>query len=73
MSINNQLVITKKNKKFEVHENFCVDNDFEPDKDSFLKSFSTLEEAIKYANEYCNEWPYVEYGYHICNNCLGKK
>ena len=73
MSSNNQVIITKKNKKFEVHENLCVDNDFESNANSFLKSFLTLEEAVKYANKYCNEYPFVEYGYHICDNCLEEK
>jgi len=63
MSSNNQLIILK-NKKvkrfpFEVHHNLCVDNDFEPSKDTILKKFKTLVGAIKYANEYCNEYSYV--------------
>jgi len=70
MSTNNELFIIKENGEFEVHENLCVDNDFESDKESLLKSFPTLQKAIKYANEYCNEWPGVEYGYHICDSCL---
>jgi len=69
MSTNNQLIIIKK-KEFEVHENLCVDNDFEPSKDTLLKKFKTLKEAIKFANEYCNEWPGVEYGYWISEECL---
>ena len=50
MSANNQLIITKKKGKFEVHENLCVDNDFTPNKNTLLKSFPTLPKAIKYAN-----------------------
>lgn len=75
MSANNQLIITRKKDKFQIHENFCMDNDFEPDKASLLKTEKTLEEAIKFANKYCQE-NIVEYGYHISNNCLtggGKK
>ena len=70
MSTNNELILIKEGKNFEVHENLCVDNNFEPDKSTLLKSFPALEEAIKYANEYCAEYPYVEYGYHIDGSCL---
>jgi len=69
MSSNNQLIILKE-KDFEVHENLCYDNDFEASKETLLKKFKTLKEAIRFANEYCNEYPYVEYGYHICDSCL---
>jgi len=69
MSTNNQLVVLKEKDKFELHENFCVDNDFEPSKETLLKSFDVLETAIKYANEYCQE-EIVEYGYVIRDECL---
>lgn len=74
MSTNNEVIILKNKKgKFEIHENFCVDNDFEPDKDTLLKIKDTLIEAIKYANEYCRT-EIVEYGYEIDDSCLeGKK
>ena len=70
MSANNELLIIKENNEFCVYENLCVDNDFIPDEESLLKSFLTLPEAIKYANDYCQEYPGVEYGYSIDNNCL---
>jgi len=74
MSINNQVIILRnkkwKNNQFEVHENLCVDNDFEPTGNTILKRFRKLKEAIKYANEFCNEFPYVEYGVHICDSAL---
>ena len=70
MSANNQLIILKQKGKFSVHMNYCVDNEFKPSKNSLLKEFSTLKEAIKYSNEYCREYPYVEYGYTICDSCL---
>ena len=77
MSTNNQLIITKskrhKNSLFEVHENLCVDNEFKPNKNTLLKKFKTLQEAIRFANKYCNEYPGVEYGYHILDNCLEEK
>lgn len=73
MSANNQLIILKEGDYFCIHENLCYDNDFEPDKESLLKSLPTLEKAIKYANEYCNEYPYCEYGYHIDESCLDGK
>ena len=73
MSTNNQLVILKKGKKYCVHENFCVDNPFQPAKCNLLESFDTLEDAVSFANKYCNEWPYVEYGYYISDSCLSKK
>ena len=73
MSANNQLIILKnKEGEFEIHENGCVDNDFEPDKESLLKKRDTLIESIKYAKEYCNEYPYVEYGFTISNSALEK-
>lgn len=70
MSANNELLIIKEERGFCVYENLCVDNDFIPDEESLLKSFSTLPRAIKYANDYCREYPGVEYGYSIDYNCL---
>ncbi len=71
LSANNQVIISKNKKgEFEIHENFCVDDDFEPDKKSLLKKKDTLIKAIKYANKFCAE-EYVEYGYYICSSCLG--
>jgi hypothetical protein len=55
MSTNNQLHIIKKGKKFQVHENFCVDNEFKPSKRSYIGEGKTLEEAIKIANDYMME------------------
>ena len=77
MSTNNELIILKndkhKRKPFEVHENFCVDNEFEASGSTILERFETLIDAISFANDYCNEWPGVEYGYHIDESCLNKK
>jgi len=77
MSTNNKVVILKcdlhKKKPFEVHENLCVDNEFEPNGRTILKRFSTLIEAIKYAKDYCNEYPYVEYGFTIYDSALKKQ
>lgn len=70
MSINNQLIIRKNKGHFEVHENLCVDNNFEETDKNLLKKFKTLIMAIKYAQEYCNEYPYVEYGYYITDEAL---
>lgn len=70
MSTNNQLIILKSKEGIEVHENMCVDNDFTPNNSTLLKSCKTLKESIKFANKYCSEYPYVEYGYHICDDCL---
>ena len=69
MSANNQLVILKKNKKYEIHMDFCVDNEFEPTKSSLLKREKDLVSAIKFAKQYCAE-EMVEYGYSINDNCL---
>ena len=69
MSSNNQLIILKK-KQFEVHENLCVDNDFKSNKKTLLKKFKKFSDAIRFAKQYCDEYPYVEYGYHICDSCL---
>lgn len=70
MSANNEVVILKEKGVFEVHENPCVDNEFEPSKNTILFRFSTLIEAIKKAKEYCNEYPYVEYGFTIWDSAL---
>jgi hypothetical protein len=71
MSSNDQLIILKNKKdKFEIHHHFCVDNEFKPNKNTLLVKKDNLVEAIKYANAFCNEYPYVEYGYHICGSCL---
>jgi len=64
MSSNDQLVILKIGRKFEVHHNICVDNDFECSADTFLRAFAKLEKAIKWANKYCNE-NIVEYGVYV--------
>ena len=72
MSTNNQLIILKR-KQFEVHENSCVDDDFEPRykgaKRTLLKKAKTFIEATKFANEYCKE-NYVEYGCRIVDSCF---
>ena len=73
MSSNNQLIILKEKDKFEVHENPCVDNEFIPNEETLLESHLTLDEAIKYANDYCKKWPEVEYGYRIDDSCLGEE
>jgi len=76
MSSNNQLIVTKKKEKFEVHLNSCVGNDFTPDKESLLKTFNSILHAIRFANNYCNEYPYVEYGTYVCPSCykeIGEK
>lgn len=76
MSSNNQVIILKNNKnplgnlKFEVHENICVDNDFEPDDETLIKRFNSFKKALIFAKKYCNEYPYVEYGYTIYDSCL---
>lgn len=70
MSSNNQLIIGKKKNKFYIHENLCVDNEFKATKNNLLEKSDTLKEAIKYAQKYCQEYPYVEYGYQISEECL---
>lgn len=70
MSANNELIIIKNTKgKFEIHENICIDNDFISTKNNLLEVCNTLQEAIKFCNQYMRE-EVVEYGYHICDNCL---
>jgi len=61
MSANNQLVIIKKGKFFELHENLCYDNDFKPDKYSLIKKDKDLYKIIKYARNYTINH-IVEYG-----------
>ena len=70
MSSNNQLVILKKKGKFEIHENFCIDNEFKSSNKTLLKKEDTLIKAIRFAKKYCNEYPYVEYGYIIMESAL---
>ena len=53
MSANNQIIILKKNEKFEVHENLCVDSDFESSEETLLKRFNSVLHALRFANEYC--------------------
>lgn len=65
MSANNQVVIVEKKGKFYIYENWCVDNEFKPSKNNLLKIENDLRKAIKFAEKYCNEYPYVEYGYTI--------
>ncbi len=65
MSANNQLVVLKnKKEKFEIHINWCVDNDFVPSKESLLNVEEKLESAIKFANKYCNE-NMIEYEVYV--------
>jgi len=68
MSANNQLVIIKKKNKFQVHENLCVDNDFESSKDSLLKELNKIEDALKFCNEYMKQ-EIVEYGIYTDSSC----
>ena len=72
MSTNNQLIILKNKKgEFEIHEDLCVDNEFEPENESLLTKESCIEDAIRFANDYCSK-NVVEYGYHIDGSCLNK-
>lgn len=71
MSSNNELIILKE-RDFEVHMNSCVDNKFISSRETLLKKFKILQEAIKYANKYCNE-EMVEYGYRIYDSALKNK
>ncbi len=70
MSSNNQLIILKENKKYEVWENHCVDNEFDKKTSTRLSFQTSLKKAIIFANKYCGEFPYVEYGYHVDGSCL---
>jgi len=73
MSSNDQLLIRKiKNGNYEIHHNFCVDNDFKPNKNTLVKTEVSLVRAIKFAKKYANE-EMVEYGYSIDDSCLGDK
>lgn len=65
MSSNDQVVIIEKDYKFYIYHNLCIDNDFKPTKNNLLKIKDTLKEAINFASSFCNEYPYVEYGYTI--------
>ena len=72
MSTNNQLIILKEGNYFCIHEDACVDNPFEQDKESLIGKKDTLVDAIKFAKEYCNE-NLVEYGYSISDSALEKE
>lgn len=65
MSSNNQVVIIERRKGYYIYINNCVDNDFIASKSNFLYKTDNLKEAIKWAESYCNEYPYVEYGYRV--------
>jgi len=65
MSTNNQVIIIEKKGKFYIYENLCVDNDFFPEKEKPIQTKDNLREAIEWSQNYCNEYPYVEYGYTI--------
>jgi len=71
MSSNDELIILKKKGRYQVHHNLWVDNNFKPNKGSLLKEFDNIKDAWKYAREFCNEWPYVEYGINI-DNVMGE-
>jgi len=71
MSSNNQLIIIKKNKVFEIHLNPCVDNDFKPSKETLLIKYNYLKAAHKFAQEYEKE-NMVEYGIYISPTCWEK-
>ena len=73
MSSNNQIVIIKKGKCFEVHENSCVDNDFVPNYNSLISKEDNLKNAILLARMSCEIYPYVEYGYVCDDSCFGGK
>ncbi len=68
MSTNNQLIIIKKKGNFEVHENLCVDNDFESSEETMLKEFKTIEDSLKFCNKYMKE-NIVEYGIYAHPSC----
>ena len=69
MSANNELIILKNKKgEFEIHENLCVDNEFEPDNKSLLTKESCIIDAIRFANDYCRK-EIVEYGYSFDDSC----
>lgn len=70
MSSNDQIVIIKRRGKYEVHHNYCVDNEFKPNKFTLEGKRDTLVEAIRYAKELCNEYPYVEYGFNVWSSAL---
>lgn len=63
MSANN-IVYIKKNKKYEVWYQGCVDND---DLGGLEKTFKTLEEACNFAQDLCEEYG-VEYGIRFIGN-----
>lgn len=71
MSANNQLIILKKEEMFEIHMNYCVDNDFNSSKNTYLNKRKTLKEAYKFAQKYQRE-EIVEYGIYIDPSCWSK-
>ena len=69
MSSNNQLIILKQKDYFFVHLDSCVDNQFVPNRNTLLKKFDKLSEAVKYANSYCNE-EMIEYSFRLDHSCF---
>lgn len=69
MSANNQLIIKKRKKsnKWDIHMNYCMDNEFkEKDfkKENAIKTETSLIKAIKWCNNYMTK-EIVEYGYVV--------
>lgn len=70
MSANNQLIIKRRFKgssKWDIYENFCVDNEInESDlkKENAMKTETSLVKAIRWCNNYMQE-NIVEYGYEV--------
>lgn len=64
MSANNQLVVIKYGREYEVYEHHCVDNDFDPGEATLLFKETSLKRAIQKANLYCVS-NIVEYGVHV--------
>ena len=67
MSSNNQLIIRKRNKytnKWDIYMNYCVDNEFEYNKEDIIKTETSLIKAIRWCNKYMVE-NLVEYGYVV--------
>jgi len=69
MSANNQLVILKENRKYEIWENHCVDNEFDKETSTRLAFATSLRKAIIFAKKYCDE-EMVEYGFTIWESAL---
>ena len=71
MSSNNQIVVMKTKKGYEIFHNLCVDNDFVPEDNDIIGKANTMEEAVEIAIKFIRE-NIVEYGINFIDDSENK-